>query len=129
MKLSFLAWTYLGGGGHELLTLIPHFLELRKSSSDLQEIQVQIFFKYEYKQGMNQKQWTAFNESLPQQPTFRIIKTAKKLRIKYVSKYAPPYHDGLGRAELMPDKNDACVLFEQYLCEFCETLEKSVQSS
>lgn len=129
MELSLFQVTYLGGGGHELLTLIPHFLELRKKEfgSDIQEIQVQIFFKYEYKQGMNQKQWSAFNESLPQQPTFRIIKTAKKLKIKYVSKYAPPYYDGLGRAELMPDKNDACVLFEQYLCEFCETLEKNAQ--
>lgn len=125
MELTVLYWTYMGGGGHEILTIIPYFLELADHDFGLaiEELDVHIDFIYPFKPGMNLAQWTRFNDGLPEQPTIRVLKKTRKIRLQYVSKFAPPYYDGFGRTELTADGVMACALFEQYLREFCETLE------
>lgn len=133
MKATFLYWTLSSGGGHDILSKIPYFLRLHehKFGDDVRELDVAVNFKAHTvpKQviGMTEEHLEDFNDKLPKEPIFRIIKTTKKLKIEYVSKHLPFDVDaggnrGIGKNILEEDGTRGCKRLEKFIREFREVV-------
>lgn len=121
MEARILIWTYRGGGGHTLLSVIPYFLKLHEHTfgSDIVELAVDVNFRSDIrpKNESDQKLFDLFEHRLLEEPSFRIVKTTKKLKIKYLSKHLP-YDDG---------RSFGSYILEERAKRGCHRLEKLVR--
>lgn len=121
MEASISYWTYQGGGGHTLLSVIPYFLKLHEHQfgADIVELDVDVKFRSDTrpKKESDQRLFDHFEHFLPEEPSFRIVKTTKKLKIEYVSKHLP-YDDG---------RSFGRYILEERATRGCHRLEKLVR--
>lgn len=125
MNASFMYWTVSGGGGHDLLSLIPYLLRMHEisGSQDVLEIDVTVRFRATEMPdipGFQPSFLDDYNNTLPSKPKCSFYKTTKKLKIEYVSKFLPfsnpkQYASTSG---LVPDENKCCQKLEQFVREF-----------
>ncbi len=128
MEASISYWTYKGGGGHELLSVIPYFLCLHqhKFGTDIVEMDVDVKFRSAVRpksHGSDQTLFDHYEYFLPKEPSFRIIKTTKKLKIEYVSDHLP-FDDGrvFGRYTLEENATRGCRRLEKFIRELKEVV-------
>lgn len=127
MNAFFSYWTYRGGGGHELLSIIPYFLGLHENDfGDIAEMDVEVKFRSDGRPKVgDQELFDQFNDSLPMEPSFKIINSVPKLKIEYVSDYLP-FDDGrsIGRYVLDENSTRGCRRLEKFVREFKEVLAR-----
>ncbi len=108
MDALILYWTCQGGGGHAILSVIPYFLKLHEHTfgADIVELEVDVNFRSEIrtKKESDQTLFDHFEHSLPKKPSFRIVKTSKKLMIEYVSKHLA-FDDGRSFGRYILEEN------------------------
>jgi hypothetical protein len=115
LKLAFLYWTYWGGGGHNILRLIPAAL----NSYDwdfgpaVKSISCDVYFPPNNKPGADsQPSYTRFNLKLEKLPKWRLHKNQHFLEVEYVSKLSstePPF---------LPNSSSASTLLKNLCSEF-----------
>lgn len=106
------------------MSVIPYFLKLHehKFGTDIVEMDVDVKFRSSIRpknQGSDQTLFDHYEYFLPKEPSFRIIKTTKKLKLEYVSVHLP-FDDGrvFGRYTLQENATRGCRRLEKFLCEF-----------
>lgn len=125
MNASFMYWTVSGGGGHDLLSLIPYLLRLHEipGSHDVLEIDVTVRFRATEVPdipGFQPSFLDDYNNTLPNKPKCSFYKTTKKLKIEYVSKFLPfsTPKQFVSNIKLVPQENKGCQKLEQFVREF-----------
>jgi len=129
MKSSFMYWTVSGGGGHELLSLIPFLSRLHElqGSQDVLDLDVTVRFRASEAPkipGFQPSFLDDYNNTLPEKPKCSYYKTTKKLKIEYVSEFLPfnTPSEFVSSINLSPKENKGCHKLELFVREFRQVL-------
>lgn len=131
MQCDFIHSTVLGAGPHDVLSVIPTFLDLYdlRFGKDIEDLDVEIRFRSDDSAADLKTQPEVFEKAyleflLPLTPEYEIKPRAKRLQIYYLSdeKPFPDMDRNFGRCLLKQDSSHGCNQLEKLLLEFLRVL-------
>jgi hypothetical protein len=120
MKLLFLYWIYIGGGGHSILSLIPDVLDCENCSfgHSIESIECSVFFRATNQPGSDYRNtYDRFHSELSKLPSFRFHKKQRFLELKYLSTVSSL------EPELNGDNTIGCEQLKAFALEFKDVIE------